>query len=98
MQNHVGHFLWTNLLLERVLAAGGHARIVNVSSTGYLLSDVRLEDANWDVSRSTAVRKCLLTCELGWEELPSLVGVWQLQNCKCVVQHVSCFASEKQGH
>lgn len=44
MQNHVGHFLWTNLLLERVLAAGGHARIVNVSSTGYLLSDVRLED------------------------------------------------------
>lgn len=48
--NHVGHFLWTNLLLPRVLAAGGNARIVNVASTGYVLSEARLDDVNWDVS------------------------------------------------
>jgi NAD(P)-dependent dehydrogenase (short-subunit alcohol dehydrogenase family) len=48
-QNHVGHFLWTNLLLPRVLAAGPHARIVNTSSTGYTTGDVRLDDYNFDV-------------------------------------------------
>jgi NAD(P)-dependent dehydrogenase (short-subunit alcohol dehydrogenase family) len=36
--NHVGHFLWTQLLLDRVKAAAtadAPARIVNVSSTGH---------------------------------------------------------------
>ncbi|CZR51939.1 related to retinol dehydrogenase 12 [Phialocephala subalpina] len=50
--NHVGHFLWTNLLLPRVLAAGGNARIVNVASTGYVLSEARLDDVNWDHGKS----------------------------------------------
>lgn len=49
--NHVGHFLWTKLLIERVLAAKDEdARIVNVSSEGYVCGDVRLDDYNFDVS------------------------------------------------
>ena len=40
--------MWTNLLLPRVLAAGPHARIVNVASTGYVLSEALL-DYNFDV-------------------------------------------------
>ncbi|KAE9380548.1 short-chain dehydrogenase [Stipitochalara longipes BDJ] len=46
--NHIGHFLWTNLLLSRVLAAGPHARIVNVASTAYAMSDANLNNYNWD--------------------------------------------------
>lgn len=49
-QNHIAHFLLTNLLLPNIIAAGPHARVVNVSSTGYSLGDVRLEDWNFDVS------------------------------------------------
>ncbi|KAL5326856.1 hypothetical protein ACEPPN_004545 [Leptodophora sp. 'Broadleaf-Isolate-01'] len=33
--NHVGHFLLTNLIMPRILEAGGGSRIVNVSSTGF---------------------------------------------------------------
>lgn len=50
VQNHIGHFLWTNLLLPKVLAAAPGARIVTVASTGYVLSDVALDDINWSVS------------------------------------------------
>lgn len=62
--NHVGHFLWTNLLLPKVLAASEHARIVNVASTGYVLSDARLDDINWEVSdfNKFAILKNLLMC------------------------------------
>ncbi len=37
-RNHVAHFLLTNLLMPKILAAGNGARIVNVSSDGYLVS------------------------------------------------------------
>ncbi|RAL58295.1 hypothetical protein DID88_006408 [Monilinia fructigena] len=48
--NHIGHFLLTNLLLEKILNAGkdGGARIVNVSSTGYELGGVRFDDWNFN--------------------------------------------------
>lgn len=49
--NHIGHFLLTNLLLDNILKAGkeGGARIVNVSSTGYELGGVQLDDWNFNV-------------------------------------------------
>jgi NAD(P)-dependent dehydrogenase (short-subunit alcohol dehydrogenase family) len=46
--NHVGHFLLTNLLMKKILAAE-EARIVNVSSGGYVCSGVRFEDWNFKV-------------------------------------------------
>ena len=49
---HIGHFLLTNLLLDKILKAGkegGAARIVNVSSTGYELGGVRFDDCNFSV-------------------------------------------------
>ena len=36
--NHIGHFLLTNLLMPRILAANSGARIVNVSSSAYRLA------------------------------------------------------------
>ncbi|EFW98727.1 short chain dehydrogenase reductase [Grosmannia clavigera kw1407] len=46
--NHIGHFLFTNLILPKILAAGEGARIVNVSSLGHLLGPVRYDDSNFE--------------------------------------------------
>ncbi|KAL6149842.1 hypothetical protein ACJQWK_02952 [Exserohilum turcicum] len=43
--NHVGHFLFTNLIMPKLLAAPA-PRIVNVSSDGHRMSGVRFEDPN----------------------------------------------------
>ena len=45
--NHIGHFLFTNLIINKVLAAGEGARIINVSSNGHRLGGVRFEDPNF---------------------------------------------------
>lgn len=44
--NHVGHFLFTNLIMPKVLASR-EPRIVNVSSDGHRLSGVRFDDWNF---------------------------------------------------
>jgi NAD(P)-dependent dehydrogenase (short-subunit alcohol dehydrogenase family) len=49
--NHIGHFLLTNLLMDKIFAAGNGARIVNVASFGYLAGGVRFDDWNFKVSR-----------------------------------------------
>lgn len=45
--NHLGHFELTRLLIPQLIAANG-ARIVNLSSDGHRMSDVDLDDANWE--------------------------------------------------
>ncbi|KAI2629188.1 NAD(P)-binding protein [Hypomontagnella submonticulosa] len=48
--NHVGHFLLTNLLVPALIAAGsesGGARVVNLTSSGYLISPFRFDDWNY---------------------------------------------------
>ena len=45
--NHLGHFELTELLAPQLVAADG-ARIVILSSDGHRLSDVDLDDANWE--------------------------------------------------
>uniref|UniRef100_A0A8H7TQT8 Short-chain dehydrogenase n=1 Tax=Bionectria ochroleuca TaxID=29856 RepID=A0A8H7TQT8_BIOOC len=48
--NHIGPFLFTNLLLSKQLgvSSSGKLRIVNISSNGYRLSPIRFEDWNFD--------------------------------------------------
>ena len=47
--SHTGHFLLTNLLVVKILAAGKGARIINVSSFGYMAAGVRFDDWNFKV-------------------------------------------------
>jgi NAD(P)-dependent dehydrogenase (short-subunit alcohol dehydrogenase family) len=44
--NHVGHYLFTNLIMKKILAAP-NPRIVNVSSDGHRLGPVRFSDWNF---------------------------------------------------
>lgn len=44
--NHVGHFLFTNLIISKLLAARA-PRVVNVSSDGHRFSGIRFEDVNF---------------------------------------------------
>jgi NAD(P)-dependent dehydrogenase (short-subunit alcohol dehydrogenase family) len=45
--NHIGHFLLTNLLMGKILAAAPGARIVNVSSSAHQPGVIRFEDWNF---------------------------------------------------
>lgn len=47
--NHLGHFLFTNLLIEKLLASKT-PRVVSVSSNGHRLSPIRWSDINFGVS------------------------------------------------
>jgi NAD(P)-dependent dehydrogenase (short-subunit alcohol dehydrogenase family) len=46
--NHVGHFLLTNLLMPKIIAAGKGARIVNLSSILHVTGPMRFDDYNLD--------------------------------------------------
>lgn len=47
--NHIGHFLFVNLVLPKVLASKDGGRVVSVSSEGHRLSHIR-DDLNFRVS------------------------------------------------
>ncbi|GLB06432.1 hypothetical protein AtubIFM57258_001740 [Aspergillus tubingensis] len=50
--NHVGHFLFTNLIMKKLVHPGKSCRVVNVSSNGHLLSSVRFHDWNFDEGKN----------------------------------------------
>lgn len=45
--NHIGHFLLTNLLMPKILAAGEGARIVNITSHGHRIGPFRFDDPSF---------------------------------------------------
>lgn len=59
--NHLGHFLFTQLIIGKVIAAGKGARIVNLTSDSYRGGGVRWDDYNFDASVYIADPQQLLT-------------------------------------
>lgn len=58
--NHVGHFLFTNLIMGKLIAAAqkpeavkGATRVINVSSSGANFSPIRYSDINWEKANET---------------------------------------------
>ncbi|KAI6778662.1 uncharacterized protein J7T54_002930 [Emericellopsis cladophorae] len=50
--NHIGHFLLTNSIMPKLLAAEGTPRVINVSSNGHRLSAMRWGDISFDGGRT----------------------------------------------
>lgn len=51
--NYLGHFLLTNLLMDRILAAREDGvTVVNVGSLGYELGEVNFDDINFEVCQN----------------------------------------------
>jgi NAD(P)-dependent dehydrogenase (short-subunit alcohol dehydrogenase family) len=50
--NHVGHFLFTQLLMSKILVSPSGPRVVNLSSSGYRGGPVRFEDYNFDEGKA----------------------------------------------
>lgn len=61
--NHLGPFLFTNLIMDKIVAAA-EPRIVVVSSDGHRLNPVRFDDYNFDVRPDTQIpnRHWISTC------------------------------------
>lgn len=51
--NHLGHFLFTNLIMDKLLAAES-PRVVNVSSDGHRLNPIRWGDYDFHVSSNSS--------------------------------------------
>ena len=47
--NHLGHFLFTNLIMKKLLKSNS-PRVIMVASDGHRLSPLRFDDYNFDVS------------------------------------------------
>ena len=67
--NYVGHFLFVNLVMPKLLESKAGARVVNVSSNGHRSSDIRWDDLNFQVCPALPSPESLslLRCPLGWE-------------------------------
>jgi NAD(P)-dependent dehydrogenase (short-subunit alcohol dehydrogenase family) len=70
--NHLGHFAFTGLLLDRLLPVAG-SRIVTVSSTGHrILADIHFDDLQWERSYNRVAA-------YGQSKLANLLFTYELQ-------------------
>ena len=89
--NHLGPFLFTNLMLREGLIPKG-AIIVNTGSLGYQLGEVRLDDVNFNVCFDLANPLSdpiieggitnMYSLVVGWERLSWLESIRPSENCR----------------
>lgn len=73
--NHLGHFLFTNLIMPKILASRS-PRIVNITSDGHRLNPIRWNDYNFDVC-VPPTQHAPLTCScLGWQDIQQVALIW----------------------
>ena len=53
--NHIGHFLFTNLIMPKLLASSYVPRVVNISSSGHRFSDIRWDDIGFQVDLTSCI-------------------------------------------
>lgn len=72
---HLGHFLLTNLIMDKIVA--GNGVVVNMTSSAYTLAEVDTQDPNFDV--------CVMSINpRPRRELMRLVGRAKLQSVECI--------------
>jgi len=69
--NHLASFLFTRLLLERMIASAP-ARIIQVNSEGHRFGGLKLDDLNWDKRRYKGLQG------YGASKTAQLLTVWEL--------------------
>src|SRR5690349_11515084 len=70
--NHLGHFAFTGLLLDRLLAVAG-SRVVTVSSVGHrIMADIHFDDLQWEHSYNRVAA-------YGQAKLANLLFTYELQ-------------------
>jgi NAD(P)-dependent dehydrogenase (short-subunit alcohol dehydrogenase family) len=70
--NHLGHFAFTGLLLDRLLPVAG-SRVVTVSSVGHrILADIHFDDLQWERSYNRVAA-------YGQAKLANLLFTYELQ-------------------
>ena len=57
--NHIGHFLFANLIMPKLLESTAGPRVVSVSSDGHRLSDIRWDDLDFQVHIFAASILCV---------------------------------------
>ena len=90
--NHIGPWLFTNLVIGKILSSPGGGRVVNVSSNGYRLSGVRFHDYNFHVTQHPARSRqsCdgLLTRSIGRGNIQQVAKLRAGKNS----QYAHCFS------
>ena len=73
--NHIGHFLFTNLIMSKIVAAGKGSRIVNVSSSGHKREQMRFDDYNFEVC--TVLQRPLLLMLSEYDQNGATYDKWK---------------------
>lgn len=85
--NHLGPFLFTNLIVPKLLAAPHGARIVVVSSDGHAFSPIKFDNPNWSVSHYAFIRfHHTDRSSIEWEIVQPVAGIWPGKDSQCVVR------------
>ena len=78
--NHLGHFAFTGLLLDRLLPVAG-SRVVTVSSIGHRIrADIHFDDLQWE-------RRYNRVAAYGQAKLANLLFTYELQRRLATARH-----------
>jgi hypothetical protein len=94
--NHIGHFLLTYLLMEKILASKSGARIINLSSLGYIMSGIR-DDWNFEVLVRLACDISTCSQRVIERAIQLVARVWPIEDLKYPIRFSACTEVEGQG-
>ncbi|XP_024941452.1 retinol dehydrogenase 11 isoform X2 [Cephus cinctus] len=98
--NHLGHFLFTLLLLPKIRTSGPGCRIVNVSSLAHIHGDIHFDDLNLEKSYSPikAYAQSKLANVLFTKELDKRLKDAKIDNITTYSLHPGVISTELSRH